>query len=338
MTPTERVLYLDTDACRPSDDDVAFGLGEVRYPGTDSRAGERVDQVANLKYAISRLGVPGTTKRGVESELRARLYSTAMLRNTRGATAVLSTDKSNTCIQAILDNLDLYQYGVLTHHLGLGIPAVQITNCVPPDGPWGTEEDFARIRLYMKENDRATAAKVTLTFAGLKVMLDDEAAILISETARERSRRSAGDFRYKFVQRDGYPNVVRATRTLRKLSAPAFAESIVSALMDVDDVVLDAFDPSRFGGSEDRNLSDLRGRRATLVANASALRQELANLETRLLEVDSGGAPTLQGALFARFQTRYNEVADNELPDVLTRLARLTSRSMTVKLGSRNRH
>ena len=90
--PTERVLYLDTDACRPAESAVASGLGAVRYPDGHDLAGQFVDQVANVRFVLAHLGRPGYTKRSIVRELAIRFYSTVMLRGNHSPCAIVTRD------------------------------------------------------------------------------------------------------------------------------------------------------------------------------------------------------------------------------------------------------
>ena len=318
--PTERVLYLDTEACRPAESAVASGLGSVRYPDGHPSAGQLVDQVANVRYALTHYGRPGYTKRSIVLELAARHYSTVMLRGNHSPSTTISTDDGTKVLDAIIDNLEVYEFGVLSRNIGSGIEPVEISGCVPPDGPWASPGDFARIRASLKETDASTAQEVYLTFSGLRVAYNGSPAVMLSGKRTGTGRQRDETPRYRFARADGYPHKVRSVAESRKVSAQAFAESIVQGILAVDGVSLEAFDPERFGEPRDTKLDQLRAQRTNVLASLDALAKRTAALEKRLFEMGEDGELVLRGALLARVQEDYNHIVEQEQPELANRL------------------
>lgn len=318
--PIDRVLYLDTDACRPSESTAASGLGSVRYPDGHELAGQFVDQVENVRYVLKNLGRPGYTKRSIVRELAARHYSTVMLRGNHSPSAVIGADHGAEVLNAIIDNLHTYEFGVLNRNVGSGIDPLTISGCVPPDGPWALPEDFARIRAYLKESDASAAQDVYLTFSGLRVTYNGAPAVMLSGK-RAGARRQRGEPpHYKFARADLYPNKALAVADNRQLSATSFAESIVRGIIALDGVSLEAFDPERFGEPRDVKLNQLRAQRANLMASLDALAKRTAALEKRLFEMGEDGELALRGALLAKVQEDYNRFVEQDQPELANRL------------------
>ena len=318
--PTERVLYLDTDACRPAESAVASGLGSVRYPAGHPRAHQFVDQVENVRYVLSHLGRPGYTKRSIVRELALRWYSTAMLRGNHSPSTTVTQEHRAVVLDAIIDNLEVYEFGVLHRNVGSGIEALTITGCIPPDGPWANPEDFARIRAYLKETDASTASDVNLTFSGLRVTYDGSPAVMLSAKRADVRRERGKSPHYHFARTDVYPHQARAVAGNRQLSAAAFADSIVQGIMMADDVSLEVFDPERFGEPRDSKLDQLRAQRTNVLASLDALAKRTAALEKRLFEMEEDGELVLRGALLAKVQEDYNRIVEQEQPDTANRL------------------
>ena len=318
--PTERVLYLDTQTCRPAESAVASGLGSVRYPDGHPSAGQLVDQVANVRFVLAHLGRPGYTKRSIVRELANRYYSTVMLRGNHSPSAIVTHDHGAEVLDAVIDNLAVYEFGVLHRNVGSGIEPLAISGCAPPDGPWAGPEDFARIRAYLKETDASTAQEVYLTFSGLRVTYNGSPAVLLSGKRTGTGRQRDETPRYRFAQADIYPHKVRAVADSRMVSAQAFAESIVQGILAVDGLSLEAFDPERFGEPRDSKLDQLRAQRTNMVASLDAIAKRTAALEQRLFEMGEDGELVLRGALLAKVQEDYNHIVEQEQPELANRL------------------
>jgi|GEM_PF-4216664 len=315
-SPTERIAYIDTNACRPPDESVAYGLSEVRYPTGHPQEGERVDQVENVRFALRQLGKPGMTKRQIVDELVTRQYSTSMFRAQNGVGASIGRGSDSARLQAILDNLDFYEFGVLRRGVGAGVDVIEITDCFPPDGPWATPADFSRIRSYMKESDASTAQDTKLTFSGLRVTLNGNAVVMLTGRTQTVQQMSGSARPYWFALVKGYPRKLRTAPGNQVLDPDAFAESIVLGIMNADGVDLEAFDPERFGTPNDAKLTQLRAEQSMLRAEVAARTKEMQELEARLLGTNADGTGLLQGPLFERAQARYNEIASTALPDL----------------------
>jgi hypothetical protein len=321
--PTERILYLDTDACRPPESSVASGTGSVRHPVGHPLVGRLVDQVENVRYVLAHLGKPGNTKRSIVRDLAARQYSTVMFRGNHSPAASITPNHGADILTSIIDNLRVYEFGVLDRKIGSGLEPLSISGCIPPDGPWATAEDFARIKAHLKESEASAARAVNITFAGLRVTYDGLQAVMLTEAGTQARLQLGGTLRYRFAVAEGYPYRVGAVPVSRRLSASAFAQSIVDGLLEVDGVALEHFDPERFGEPNDSVLNELRVERTNLQARLTGLQQHMDALEARLFELDEDGQPVLHGALFRKSQEDYNLIAEDVQPEVVDRLRQI---------------
>lgn len=318
-SPDVRVLFLDSDACRPSDDKVAYGLSEVRYPSGHARAGFRVDQVENVRFALTHFGKTGWSTQKIVDALIKRHYSTDQYRNCHGADAHITKGAAHSVLDSILANLELYETGILRRSVGGGVEPLLISGCVPPDGPWADPLDFARIRTVRRERKAIRDTYTTLTFSGLHATLDDAPVVMLTDNGRTRKSRTGQLPYYTFFRADGYPNVTRAAASNRSLPPMEFAESIVRGLMDAAELPLDAFDPDEAAPSSDPELSRLRTSQARLSMEIEALERQREGLVRRLAEFDADGEPVLRGALLVDAQAHYNRVVEEELPSLTRR-------------------
>jgi len=312
--PTTRLLHLDTDACRPADDEVAHGLSEVRYPPGHSLAGSRVDQVDNVRFVLTHFGKVGWTRQKIVDALIERSYSTEMLRSRSGVQASLPAGSNHEALTAILDNLDTYETGILKRSVGGGIDPISISGCFPPDGPWADQSDFARIRSHLQERRTAVDTFTKLTFSGLRATLDGVPVVMVSDTGRTRRSRSGQLQYYTFFLAEGYSDVCRAPEFNRSIAPMEFADSIVRGLLAAGDVPLDLFEPHELAPSVNPELQRLNGKKVRLTAEVDALERRREGILMRLEEVDADGVPVLTGALLRDSQSRYNEIAQVELP------------------------
>lgn len=132
----QRILFLDTAACRPLEADVAYGWSAV----VDSE-GELVDQVENVRFLLRHIGLPGWNYPRLAQELSLRRFSTYHYRSMHGPDAYLDgTKEIGVMVRTVLSNLDVYETGTLRRALGSGVEPIEITGCLPPDGPWATAE------------------------------------------------------------------------------------------------------------------------------------------------------------------------------------------------------
>ncbi len=312
-TPTDRVVFLDCDEARPADAEVAYGLPEVY---TDEDPSRRVDQVANVRFLLSVLGKPGWSMRRLAAEMTYRKYSTPGLRQRRGPDAILPHDDAQArhVLNRVIDNLEVYETGVLRRALGAGVEPVEITGCWPLDGqPWASAEDFERIRAYRRGIDLRTARAVQMTFAGVTATYNGVPVRLT--TGRWDSRRQGErTLRYQFVLEADYPQ--RQVKADLHIPLPwqPFAESLVDAFTAAGEVPLRAASAAELAADADDGLSELRAEEAHCRREIARLEASLATMRTRLEDTDEHGAPILRGALLDELQTGYNRIAEEELP------------------------
>jgi hypothetical protein len=319
VTPRHRLLFLDNDACRPKDNEVAYGLSEVR-----DAEGHRVDQVENVRFALAHIGKTGWSNRRIVNELVKRKYSSDRFRARHTTASSIPVDSTHEVLGAIFANLEVYEKGVLLRSVGAGVSPAVIENCLPPDGPWAAPEDFARIRMWQQKRSEITDARTLLTFAGLKARLDGEPVVLLTKKKRKQGQGEQEVRSYRFVGTEGYPERPIAVPGSLVVSPKAWAESIVQGLMDASDVPLEAFDESRMSSSEDPRLMKLRNESFTLDERIATLERSRDALMKRLETVDETGGFALNGALLHDAQFRYNTIVEQELPEARQRERRVT--------------
>ena len=319
-TPTERVLYLDCDGARPSPAQVASGLAEVYDVD-----GQPVDQVANVRFLLSRYGHPDWPARRLIDELEARGFSTPGLRSHNGdVSATIDADRSGRqVLSTVMGHLQNYERQELHIQVGAAEEPHVITNFAPLDGePWATEADFARIRNHLRDRDQRLEKAVHLTFAGLKARLNGRPVTLITG---QRSSESAPR-RYRFVDDRYYPE--RSVPVVRRLNLPPdlWAASIVQSLRAVDQEVLpraDLLDPE---SGPDDGVGRARGELTTIERELAAAESRLDALFTRMEERDSTGELVATGQYFTRLQQDYNQLAETELPKLRARRDQVAKR------------
>lgn len=306
VTPTERLLHLDTGACRPADSLVAYGLTEVRELEGPNQ-GERVDQVENVRFVLRNLGRPGWSQYRLADVLTTRQASTEHFRKINGPAAFVSTRESaRTYINSIVDNLEVYATGLLVRKLGGGF-SVEMSGCFPPDGPWATPADFDRIRSWRAQNIASCNRDACLAFVGVEATFEGSPVRLFSH------RRDDGSLVYGFALLSDTSRVVVPQRGAF-FSPSEFANSVAEGIATAGEAVLRRFTPDigdTDGGSE---LARLGADRTRLLSSLRAHEKELAAMLARAVETDPTGEPVLSGALLQAVTAQYNRLEESIIP------------------------
>ncbi|WP_165491818.1 hypothetical protein [Egibacter rhizosphaerae] len=312
-----RVLFLDTPACRPDPQQVTSGL-----PRVFDADGQPVDQVANVRWILERLGRPQWPMHRVLEGLTRRRYSTQHLREVRRDPAACYTLADHArypggyrhLLDSIMHNLEVYETGVLPRELHPELDTPDITGVMPPDGPWAQPEDFARIRRWRAENHDRRNRAVSLPLTGVEGTYNGEAVKLLTEHCPSRDIPP----RYKFTLLAHYPDRALAPAGHVRIPWAVLHGILTDAIRDADGL------PLRIVGLDDLGDADHAQRRAELdaaVAELDAARRDLERLEARLEDTDEHGAPRVTGALLDRLNTRYNTLAEQTIPDLERRAA-----------------
>jgi hypothetical protein len=186
----------------------------------------RIDQVANVRFALSMLGRPGWTINAVGRELIKRGFSTARLRmenNPRTSFTLEHVDgEVHRVMRPIIAQLEFYRTGILKVQLGVkGVADITIINCFPTDGPWATAEDFNRIETYLGSTKGGGPATQGLT----GVTIRTELGILPLRSA-PAARRAAGP---AYVIRPAEADLRGCTRGTHSFSLPPLPHSVLAA-------------------------------------------------------------------------------------------------------------
>jgi hypothetical protein len=310
-TPTDRILYLDTPGGRPTASQVASGLPQVF-----NDRGEPVDQVANVRFILAKYGRQDWPTGRLVAELGQRRFSTEGMRaHNRNVSATIRTDGAGkSSLATVVGHLDDYERGELHVRVGAAEEPHVIKGFQPPDGrPWAAPEDFQRIREYLRRRDERLAKATRLTFSGLRVRLNGQPVHML---VGKRPRGSSTARSYRFVKQDGYPHqaVNAAPRVL--LPPTAWAQSIVDGLAAVDGrALLPAELVDRDDGPDD-GQARWRGELATIETQIAAAEAQLGILMGQVKEIHADGSRVLTGAMLGRVQDDYNEIAENQLPDL----------------------
>jgi hypothetical protein len=317
VTPSQRIAYLDMPGCRPAPETVAYGLADVYV--TDEQTGERVpvDQVANVRWALKHLYLPGWTREMVVRGLIARHMSTTMLRDRHGRDATLSQDRGEprSFIRTLLDNLDVYETGRLTRAVGGGFAPKVIEGCLPPDGPWASAQDFARIRQGMKNGRDKFDDNALLAFSGIGATYDGRQVVVKARHYRN------GELQYRCVlrERSGGDGDVPDNHVV--LNEASLRHSVAAALMTIGDTPLDLLDRDR-QPDDDPVLSRLRSDREIAQTQAVTTAANMDRLMAAVSEVDHTGQRILTGAMLARAQQDYAAL-DTTLIEIHAQIAEL---------------
>lgn len=322
------IIVLDQPGCLPSKDEAAYGL-----PDIVDENGDPVDQVANVRFALSHLGLPGWNVQRVAAALVARGFSTDRLRNIHGDVSITAAvqlsdtqDTSSRVLRSILQNLDVYRTGVLRVELGHGAGKLTVKNLFPLDGTWASPEDFARIDRYRKQQKAKENGSVRMTFVGLRVRIDGQPAVL---SAWKTSSRANG-LEYAAHHADGYPQHPQRVTKAFKVTHAQVATAIVDAVRRGGDlglrlVPLDTSDI-------DEQLRTLRYKIRQAEATRDAILAEQAGIQRRVLEQNEDGTAVLIGPLLDDLNERYRrlsvdlqpvlasiEKADRDITDLMER-------------------
>lgn len=194
VSATARILYIDTESCRPPHHRVATGLSEVR-----DDEGRRVDQAENIQFVLSVYGRPDWTISRIRDEMVSRRFSTDNLRRHHNrADAAVDRSNAKTVLKSVIDNLELYETGQLVRQLGEHHEPIVITGCFPPSGRWASPDDFRRIRDHLNGQKEKAAKAVSLSFAGVGAVYGDTKVRMRTTTNGRWRKRPA----YKFVTGD----------------------------------------------------------------------------------------------------------------------------------------
>ncbi len=304
-----RIGTFDTPSYFPSERSVAAGLPDVRDDD-----GSLVDQVANVRWALSMLGRPGWGHAEVAAGLAARRFSTDGVRRLFGPDAVGDPKKAITVPKAyvdpIFDHLSFYETGVLLVQFGVeGVDDFQVSNCFPPDGEgWATPEDFVRIREYRASVKQAPSRG--LAFAQVPVCVDGVDCYFVTKSFR----RPNGSLRYTLgvCLAEPYDRAFKMIKPKLKVHLPAgilnraLAVAIIgageSAYTLIRDIPIEAIDES-FELDLALARTSLRG-----------LQDENDVLRCQLVERGEDGLPMIRGALLRELNDRFNRLADNDIP------------------------
>lgn len=296
----EKVAYLDMPGCRPPPSRVADGLSEV--VGED---GQIVDQVANVRFFLSRYGDPDwMTGDRLLKEMSRRRFSTVHVRSLYGADAYVTMQRGYTSLQSILDNLDVYETGVLRREVGGDIPAVEITDVLPPDGPWATAQDFARIRAHRARGKARAGAEVRLALSAIRATYD-------GVVCRTRSVASPSTLRtdepcLQFKQVVDRKNELRVPNHVL-LPWAAFAESVADGIISAGSQALQPL-LDRVAATEEANSQGLEFQIAECDEQLRSTRRRMDGLLAQLGDTAADGTPVLRGAFLAAAQNQYEEL------------------------------
>lgn len=322
---TEKVAYLDTPACRPGKARVADGLSEVK--GDD---GGIVDQVANVRFFLAHYGDPDwMDDERLFKEMAWRKFSTVHVRSLYGADVYMTSTRGHTAWQSILDNLDVYETGVLRRSVGGDVPDVEIGGVVPPDGPWAAAEDFARIRAYRARGKELAGAKVRLPLSGLRATYDGVDCKTRSVASASTAHANDPCLAFKRLLSSG-----DETRVAKHVLLPwaAFAESIADAIIGAGSRALQRL-LEGMAAAEEAGAAGLEVQIAELDEQLASLRRRMGGYLSQLGEADADGVPILRGALLAAAQKQYEEldqqvaVTERQRGDLATQLAAETPRA-----------
>lgn len=324
-------LVLDDPKYLPSPSEVSFGLPEVIDPETGSQA----SQVENVRWALERIGAQRAdgmwTPADIVEGLESRRYTTDAYRRRYGPGASYFDGAPGSSpmyvLRTLASHLDLYETGVLRVNLGLDMPAIEIRDCLPCDGPWASPEDLARIRAYIADLDARSEGQVTWTFSGLPIGVNGLATRLTpaygSTDAGYTTGGGRGDERHSTV----LPAIPH--RVIADAVVAAIAAAGSKALLLVADAVHADEEPIR------RATAELERTHAHHTARLAALREQLGDTDADGNRILRGGALKLVSddidELIAK--QRSTEVAIEEQRDELARV-RLQRASDTSALGA----
>lgn len=297
---TEKVAYLDTPGCRPDRSRVADGLSDVA-----DADGQIVDQVAAVRFFLAHYGNPDWMDGDrLLKELSRRRFSTVHVRSLYGADAYVTSTRGHTAWQSILENLEVYETGVLRRSVGGDVPDVEIAGIVPPDGPWAAPEDFARIRAFRRRGKDQAGARVRLPLAGIHATYDDVACRTRSVASPSSAHTDEPCLAFKRLLANG-----QETRVAKHVLLPwaAFAESLADAVIAAGPQALEWLLDGVAGAGE-VGTAGFEARLAELDEQLEHLKRNMQGLTAQLGETDEDGVPILRGKFLAGAQGRYDEL------------------------------
>lgn len=285
------VLVFDSPAHLPDPGVVAYGMPEVRTP-----TGHRVDQVANVRWALSVLGTKG--KANIGRELIRRQFSTAGARQLQGPATVVNYP--DTAVNAIVRHLEFYETGTLTVRLGGECADIEVLGCTPPDGPWATPQRFKEIAGWRARCAELEAIRGETTLGGLPVTANGVASVLV---AYKRGTALRGEAAFRVARSDAVYNTRAAVPGLI-LTHEHLADAIVDGLQKA--------------GAEALHLvpvsapvpADLEARDHTLRVHRESVAASMSSVAEQLDERDGNGARIISGALLTEKNAEYNRLAE----------------------------
>ena len=317
------LLVLDTPGVLPEPDEVAYGLPEV-FDG----AGRRVDQVANVRWALGKLGRPEWPLPRISKELKRRQFSTATLRkhNHDPARTYASPGQHpyhTLMMRTIINKIPMYKTGEFRSELGIaGFDPVVVRDCFPLDGKWATTKDFERIEEWLVARPDIPQCVAKYTFVGFRICVNGVDATLVKDKVTKRGV--------------GYFALMPGNSKLGKVRVPG---GVRIPHAELADMLIDAITSAGHPGgllSADPDDED------TDSAVSDAL--EAINAELAALAVESGtiwarvagtdGEPKPTGTLFLKLNDRFNEIEETERPELEAKAAALTAIDPVVGTGA----
>ncbi len=274
----------------------------------------RVDQVANIRFALSTLGRPQWTINAVGRELIKRGFSTARLRMENTSRTAFTLEhvggEVERVMRPILAQLEFYRSGTLPLRFGTkGVEDIEITGCFPPDGPWATPEDFDRIATYLQSTKGGGPATQGLT--GVTVHTEHGELPLRSAPPK---RATAGP---SYVLRPSEAGV-KGGLAIPPIPHHALAESLVEALITYAEQLLAPLVRSELPETESlrQGLRDAE----QAVRHIEAACNKLLD---RLSAEDGDGNPLITGPAVQGITDRYNDRVRDELTPAQATVRRL---------------
>lgn len=283
-------LYLETPDVLPDAPAVAYGLPEVF-----DEDGRRVDQVANVKWALSVLGRKKWPDVKVARELVERRFSTTGLRSARRDPEAVWTEddvQSGVLLDALYRRLDFYETGRLECRSEQFGPIV-VEDCFPPGDAWATAADFRRIRRHEQAAKVRYSDRATTTFAGLHVEVNGVASRMYLREGdifkvRSHGRRCTVPGKVTFTHQQLAAAITRAVA--------AAGDAAVHLVPIADD-------------SSDPVLRGLAAKRRPIELEQIVRNERLKSLRTRLDET-LDGKPVVTGLLAVDLNADYNTFAE----------------------------
>lgn len=284
-------LFLEMSGILPDPSTVAYGLPEVFDDD-----GRHVDQVMNVRWALSVIGKKDWPDVAVARELVRRRFSTTGLRSSRKDTAATWTEDdadSSAILDALYRRLEFYETGRLECQSEKFGPII-VEDVFPLDGPWATEADFRRIRRHQSAGQEKYSNRATRTFAGLHVEVNGVSSRMYLREGTKFRVRSHG-LRCTVPGRVSFTHEQLARAIATAIGAAGDAAVQIVPLAD------DASDPE---------LRALMAKRRPIELELIGREQRLTSLRMRLEETLEDGSAVLTGRLARDVNEEYNKVAE----------------------------